>query len=123
MKTFLNAVCILALSALFVGQASAHSATLGFTKSADDTGAVGQGYSTWRMPSACPASVTSTSGFTKLNPTLFTSNSYVDPNLAPGVYCYVVTFTTSSATSGPSGSAAATILPAAPTGVTITGSD
>jgi hypothetical protein len=65
--------------------------------------------------------VTSTSGFTSLNSTLFTTTTFTDSTVTPGTYCYVVTFTNPTATSGPSNTAAATILPAAPTNVTVTG--
>jgi hypothetical protein len=103
--------------------ASAHSVSLTFTKSVDDTGATGQGYTTWRQSGTCPASVTSTTGFTSLNSTLFTGSSYTDSTVTPGNYCYIVTFTAASAVSNPSNTAAAVILPAAPTNVTVTGTN
>lgn len=103
--------------------ASAHSVTLSFTKSTDDIGAAGSGYTTWRMTGSCPASVTTTAGFTALNATVFTTNSYVDAGIAPGAYCYIVTFKTSSATSVPSNTSAAAILPVPPTTVTVTDSN
>ena len=99
--------------------ASAHSVTLGFTKSTDDTGAAGQGYTAWRLSGTCPASVTSTAGFTSLNSTLFTTNAYTDATVIPGNYCYVVTFTSAATASNPSNTAGAAILPAAPTNVKI----
>jgi hypothetical protein len=103
--------------------AQAHSVTLTFTRSVDDTSAAGQGYTTWRLASACPASVTSTTGFIAVNATLFTTTTYTDSTVVPGKYCYVITFTSGSASSVPSNTGAATILPAAPTNVTITGSN
>lgn len=99
--------------------ASAHSAQLTFTKSTDDTAAPGQGYTTWRMSGACPANVTTTAGFTALNSTLFTTNTYTDSTVIPGTYCYVVTFTAGSASSVPSNTALVVILPQAPTNVII----
>lgn len=99
--------------------ASAHSTTLTFNKSTDDTGAAGQGYTAWRLTGTCPATVTDTTGFTALNSTLFTGTSFVDSTVTPGNYCYVVTFT-SSAQSVPSNTAGAAVLPAAPTNVKVT---
>lgn len=118
-KTLLGFLFALAMPIM----ASAHSVTLGFTKSTDDTGATGQGYTTWRQSGTCPASVTTTAGFTSLNSTLFTVASYTDSTVIPGNYCYIVTFTAAAATSVPSNTAGATILPAAPTNVTVTGSN
>jgi hypothetical protein len=99
--------------------ASAHSVSLTFTKSVDDTGATGQGYTMYRLSGTCPANVTTTAGFTALNSTLFTVNSYTDSTVVPGAYCYVATFTASSSQSVPSNTAPAVILPAAPTNVTV----
>lgn len=121
MKLF-KFISILVLAAI-PSLAFAHSATLGFTKSSDDTGATGSGYSAWRMSGSCPASVTDTAGFTKLNATLFTGNSFVDSTVTAGNWCYVLTFTANSASSVPSNTAAGVILPAPPTSVTITGSN
>lgn len=117
---------ILAVSVLAITlpvMASAHSVALSFTKSTDDTGATGQGYTAWRLSGTCPASVTTTTGFTSLNSTLFTGTTFTDSTVIPGNYCYVLTFTAASASSVPSNTAAAVILPAAPTNVTVTGSN
>lgn len=111
---------------LFLGistQAKAHSVALSFTKSTDDTGATGQGYQTWRLTGSCPASVTTTAGFTALNTTLFTGATFTDSTVTPGSYCYIVTFTAAAATSVPSNTAAPVILPAAPTNVIVSGSN
>jgi hypothetical protein len=118
-----KAVMVLALFAAVPVMAKAHSVSLGFTKSTDDTGATGQGYTAWRSTGSCPASVTSTTGFTSLNTTLFTGATFTDSTVTPGTYCYIVTFTASSASSVPSNAVAATILPAAPTSVTVTSSN
>jgi len=109
----------LALALAIPTLASAHTATLTFTKSVDDTGATGSGYTAWRQSGSCPANVTSTTGFTALNSTLFTGATYLDSTVVPGTYCYVVTFTAASASSIPSNTGAAIILPATATNVTI----
>ena len=112
-------LAVAALSLVMSVTCSAHSVTLSFTRSVDDTQATGMGYTTWRMSGACPASVTTTTGFTALNSTLFTATSYVDTTVVPGSYCYVVTFSNTTATSVPSNTAEAVVLPAAPTNVTV----
>lgn len=117
------AVSVLAFALPLVASAAPHSVALSFTKSVDDTGATGSGYTTWRLSGVCPASVTTTTGFTSLNASLFTGNTYTDSTVTPGSYCYVITFTAASATSVPSNTASAVILPAAPTNVTVTGSN
>ena len=94
--------------------AQGHSVTLGFTKSVDDTGVTGSGYTAWRANGTCPASVTDTTGFTALNSTLFTGTSYVDSAVTGGsTYCYMVTFTLSGNSSVPSNTAQ-TVVPVAP---------
>ncbi len=115
------AALALALSMSVVASAAPHSVTLTFTRSVDDSQATGQGYTAWRMSGACPASVTTTTGFTSLNASLFTTTTYVDSTVVPGSYCYIVTFSNPTATSVPSNTAPAVILPAAPTNVTVTG--
>jgi hypothetical protein len=116
-----KSVLTFALSLALPILASAHSVTLSFTKSVDDTGAVGSGYTTWRMSGSCPATApTTTAGFTSLNAVLFQGNSYLDSSVIPGSYCYLLTFSSPTATSVPSNDAGATVQPAPPTNV-ITG--
>lgn len=118
-KWFKRAVLVAVLGLTLPALASAHSVGLTFTKSTDDTGAAGQGYIAWRLSGTCPANVTTTAGFTSLNATLFTGNTFTDSTVVPGNYCYIVTFTAASAQSVPSNTAGALILPAAPTNVTV----
>lgn len=99
---------------------SAHSVTGTFTKSTDDTGATGSGYTTWRLSGTCPTNPTTTTGFTSLNSTPYTVATFTDSTVTPGTYCYVVTFSNSTATSVPSNTASAVIQPAAPLNLTIT---
>ena len=94
--------------------ASAHEVDISFTRSVSDTGAVGSGYTVWRLSGTCPSSVTDTSQFTPLNSNFLTVTTYSDLTVVPGSYCYVVTFTNASGTSVPSPTASATVLPAAP---------
>jgi len=123
MKTVKQLLCGLALvlGLSVTASAQAHSVTLTLTKSTDDTGAAGQGYTTWRTSGTCPASVTTTTGFTAVNATLFTGTTFTDTTVTPGAYCYVVTFTAAAATSLPSNTVNPAILPAKPTNVTVTG--
>jgi hypothetical protein len=118
-KVFLTAMLALAFPVFTL--AAPHSVTLGITRSPNDTQAPGQGYTAWRKSGLCPASVTTTAGFTQLNSVLFTTTTYTDTTVVPGLYCYVVTFTNPTATSGPSNTAAATVLPNSPTSVTVGG--
>lgn len=106
--------------------AQAHSVSLGWTKSTDDTGVTGQGYTIYRMSGSCPTTApTTTTGFTALNTALLAAGTvaYTDTTVIPGTYCYLATFTAASAVSGVSNDAAATILPAAPTGVKVSSSN
>ena len=116
-------VFVLSLAFSIAASAAPHSVTLGWTKSVDDTGASGQGYTIWRQSGTCPASVTTTAGFTALNASLVTGITFTDSTVVPGTYCYIGTFTEAGATSLPSNTAGAVILPLAPTNVTVTGSN
>lgn len=119
-KLLLSLVFVLAVPTF----AKAHSVQLTYTKSTDDTGAAGQGYTAYRLSGACPSTApTTTTGFTALNTTLFTGTTYTDTTVVPGQYCYILTFTSAAAQSVPSNDVAATILPAAPTNVTVTGAN
>lgn len=121
MTWFKKALIVSFISIVLPAMAAAapHSVTLSLTRSPDDSQAAGQGYTAWRISGTCPSSVTTTTGFTALNATLFTTTTYVDTTVVPGSYCYVVTFSNTIATSVPSNTAPAVILPAAPTNVIV----
>jgi hypothetical protein len=77
----------------------------------DDAQAAGQGYTLYRAP-------TCASPFVQVNAALITATSVVNAGLAPGAYCFNVTFTSGGVESAHSLTATAVILPAAPTGTT-----
>jgi hypothetical protein len=113
-KVFLGLVLALSLATA----ASAHSVTLSWTKSTDDTGASGQGYTIYRLTGACTASnTTSTTGFTALNTSLLEATTFTDTTVGAGTYCYVLTFTSASTASAVSNPAQATVPVAPPTNV------
>jgi hypothetical protein len=106
----------------FVTTASPHSITLLFTASVDDLGSTGTGYgyTAWRASGTCPTTApTTTAGFIALNATPFLTNTYTDSTVTVGQFCYIVTFTSGSASSLPSNTAGAAVLPAAPTNVKV----
>jgi hypothetical protein len=116
-KTFLSIAAFLLMSCA----ASAHTVTLTLTRSVDDTGAVGSGYTTYRMNGVCPSDVSNTVGFTALNSVPFTTTTYIDTGMLPGTYCYVITFTSASATeSVPSNHVNAVDKNAPPSGLKVT---
>lgn len=123
MKTFKKLLfgVALTLAMSVAASAQAHSVTLGWTKSTDDTGAAGQGYTIFRAGGACPASVTTTTGFTAVNAALVTGTTFTDSTVTTGAFCYIATFTSGGVSSVPSNTAPAVILPAKPTNVTVTG--
>lgn len=96
----------------------AHSATLTFTKSADDIGALSTGYTAYRAPGTCPAIIDSAQ-FTVVNSSIIHGTSYTDMTVTPGVYCYFMTFSI-GAESVPSNAVTAIVQPAAPTNPVIT---
>lgn len=122
--TFNKILLTLMLSAFALpAVAKAHTVTISFTKSTDDAGAVNSGYTTYRLTGSCPASVTSTTGAIQLNSTLFTGTSYVDNTPTVGTWCYFLTFTAAAASSNPSNTAGAVVIPASPTNVVVTGAN
>lgn len=88
-----------------------HHVTVSYTRSVDDTQAAGQGYTLYRAP-------TCSSPFVQVNATLATTASITNGGLAPGAYCFNVTFSSGGVESAHSLTATAVILPAAPTGTT-----
>jgi len=100
-----------------VAHAQAHSASLTWTASTDS----GVSYNVYRLSGACPS--TATSGFAKINAALVTATTYADSTVAPGTYCYYATAVLNGAESIPSNLASAVILPAAPTALSIAGTN
>ena|ERR1035437_3652675 len=116
-KTFLPIAAFLLMSCA----ASAHTVTLTLTRSVDDTGAAGSGYTAYRMNGVCPSDVSNTVGFTVVSPALFTTTTFIDTGMLPGTYCYVITFTSATATeSVPSNHVNAVDKNAPPSGLKVT---
>ncbi len=95
----------------------AHSALLTWTKSTDDTGAAGQGYNVYKSTNP-PGN----EGATPINSALIVGTSYTDTTVAAGQkYGYVMTFVENGVESIHSSEVITTvILPAAPTGLSVT---
>jgi hypothetical protein len=97
--------------------AQLHSATVTWTAPAGATG-----YNVWRLNGACPATLPSPTGFTKINAAPITVLTYTDNGfplspLPPGIYCYYVTAVYPSAESGPSNTVQGNVAPFAPPSV------
>jgi hypothetical protein len=98
-------------------RANAHSVSLTWTASTDSVA----GYYVYRAAGACPTS--GTSGFTKITATAVTGTAYTDSTVAAGAYCYYATSIFNGVESVPSNLASAVILPAAPTALSVTGTN
>lgn len=117
------ALLIAALSLTPSTRAQGHQVSLTWVLSTDDTATncptTGNSctQAAYRMSGSCPATQpTATTGFTLLSGTISpTVTSFTDSTLAPGVYCYIVTFTL-GVESAPSNTAGATVRPKPPTG-------
>ena len=111
--------------AIFVGlmlfctqaHAQAHAVSLKWNASAD----AASNYNVYRLSGACPTS--GTTGFTKITATAVSGTAYSDSGVAAGTYCYYVTSVLNGAESMPSNLALAVILPAAPTSLSIAGTN
>ncbi len=97
--------------------AQSHAVSLKWNASVD----VASNYNVYRLSGACPAS--GTTGFTKITATAVTGTAYSDTAVAAGTYCYYVTSVLNGAESVPSNLAVAVILPAAPTSLSIAGTN
>jgi hypothetical protein len=112
-------IAFLAILVLFctATHAQAHSVSLSWTASTDS----GVSYNVYRLSAACPA--TGTAGFTKITATTVIATTYTDGTVAPGTYCYYATSVLNGSESVPSNLASAVILPAAPTALSVTGTN
>lgn len=108
---FILAALTLSVSA----HAQAHSASIKWTASID----TGVTYNVYRLIGSCPTTVT---GFTKITSSVSVL-TFIDSTVTAGNYCYYVTSSLNGAESVPSNLASAVILPAAPTAVSITGTN
>ena len=97
--------------------AKAHSVNLAWTASTDS----GVSYNIYRFSGACPT--TGTTGFSKITTAPVNANTFMDSVGAPGTYCYYATSVLNGAESVPSNLTSAVILPAAPTALSITGTN
>jgi|ERR1700674_2555284 hypothetical protein len=100
-----------------VVHAQAHSASLTWTASTDS----GVSYNIYRLSGACPSAATT--GFAKITAAPLTATTYTDSTVAPGTYCYYATAVLNGAESIPSNLASAVILPAAPTALSVAGTN
>jgi hypothetical protein len=109
--------------AMFLGRCApvfaqqSHSVGLKWTASTD----AGVSYNIYRMAAACPAN--GTSGFSKITVTPVSATVYADSGIGPGAYCYYATAVLNGAESVPSNFVSAVILPAAPTSLSVTGTN
>lgn len=100
-----------------------HAVALTFTAPPDATS--GTTYNAYRATTSCPATAPATvaaaitAGFAKLNAAGFAPTSYTDATVAVGPNCYFVTQVQAGIESVPSNTAGVSILPLAPTGMTI----
>lgn len=117
----LTSVCLVLFAALISlctpVDAQAHSVSLTWTASTDTVA----GYYIYRSAGPCPTA--GTSGFTKITPTAVTGTAYTDSTVAPGAYCYYATSVLNGVESVPSSLVSAVILPAAPTALSVTGTN
>jgi hypothetical protein len=119
MRFKLFTVVFLLILILFcnVVHAQAHSATLTWTASTDS----GVNYNIYRISGVCPS--TATSGFAKITAAPLTATTFTDSTVVPGTYCYYATAVLNGTESLPSNLASAVILPAAPTALSISGTN
>lgn len=110
----LAALLAMALIALAAPMAAlAHTANISWTNSTDTSNT-----NVYRLAGACPTGTLT--GFAKLNASPVTTGSYVDSTVVPGPYCYYVTATLNGVESVPSGTVAAVVPVAPPSGLTLT---
>jgi hypothetical protein len=103
----------------FPSRAQAHSVSLSWTASSDAAANPTLAYNVYRISGACPAS--GTTGFVKLSASPVSGTTFTDSTVPLGQVCYYVTATLNGGESLPSNTAAAVILPGAPTSLKITG--
>lgn len=108
---------ILAIALLFAplsAMASSYSVALAWASGVNDSG-----YNVYRSTGKCPAVVNpSVTGFSKVGSS--TTTSYTDSSVTAGTWCYFVTGTDAGTESAPSNAATSYVVPAAPTGLTVT---
>jgi hypothetical protein len=122
MNTNLGKWIISVLTLMLVGSmASAHSVSLAWTVSLDDVAAsctvAGSCQQTvYRAPGACSA----TSSFISLGVLTASQATYTDATVPGGTWCYAVSFTLNGVESAKD-TITVSLLPAAPTGIAVTG--
>ena len=116
-KRFALVVITLLLLSGAAARAGAHSVSLTWTASVDS----GAGYNVYRLAGACPA--TGSGGFTKITATALTGTAYTDSTVVAETYCYYATAVLNGAESVASNLVSAVILPGAPTGLSVAGTN
>ena len=117
LKTFAISGLMIFILFCSTAYAKAHSVSLAWTASTDS----GVSYNIYRLSGACPA--TGTTGFSKITTAPVNATTFMDSVGAPGTYCYYATSVLNGAESVPSNLTPAVILPAAPTALSITGTN
>lgn len=123
MKTLISFLAAFLLTVPAFAQAvkattTGHQVTLTWTASGDSTTTTPGTVSVYRANEACPATVTTT-GFSAITTSAAAGGPYTDSTVTAGTWCYFVTATIGSATSGPSNAVQVVILPLAPSNLAI----
>lgn len=103
--------------------ATGHQINLTWTASSDSTTANPGTVAIYRANAVCPTSGIGTLIYTAVTTTAPAGGPYNDTTVTAGTWCYYVTATISSATSGPSNTVQAVILPLAPSNLAIGSSE
>ena len=110
-------LALCAVSAVSSAQTT-HQVVLNWTASADAAANPSLTYNVYRLNNACVTPVGT--NYVKVNTAAITTATFTDTTVTVGVYCYYVTAVLNGAESVPSNTAQATVLPKAPTAVTVT---
>jgi hypothetical protein len=120
MKIRMLLLMIFALSLSAHAASAQHSVTLNWIASADSTTTTPGTVSVFRATGTCPASGIGTLTYTTLTSTAPAGGPYTDTAVTVGsAYCYYITATIGSATSGPSNTVGAVIPVGPPTSLII----
>jgi len=96
--------------------ATAHSVNLTWTASTD----TGVAYNVYRATGTCPTGAPTGAILLNTSPIGAGALTYTDATVTPGQWCYYATSTLNGMESIPSNLVTARVLPAPPTGVTVT---
>lgn len=111
-------ICFGVLLGVAFGQ-SGHFVNLIWSASSDSTAANPGTVTVYRASGACPATGIGSLSYTALTTTAPAGGPYSDTSVTVGTWCYYVTATIGGATSGPSNTVQAVILPLAPSSLKV----